>query len=272
MATYEQKLTLFVQGKRLLRLSRPVRDRADACCDACGSTQPRTLYALKELDSGRHYFVGDSCLKELVKLGAIRRRYARDSGQVAYETEMKLRAQESKDSMSAPAVNGKAVALTVPDSKPLNGDARPASPTEVWHHFPAVMIIETPEHFLGFVSLTSVDGTAQGWGYAKELRYEETWRLARDGGLLLEKVQAERPDARILCLTQAWEQARSRLEGQDLATPPPHGAASSAPFLALFHLMTPTSVGSDYNHASRKGEPVASAIGNRSSQLYPNGH
>ncbi len=44
MATYEQKLTLFVQGKRLLRLPRPVRDRADACCDACGSTQPRTLY------------------------------------------------------------------------------------------------------------------------------------------------------------------------------------------------------------------------------------
>ena len=66
MATYEQKLTLFLQGKRLLCVPRPVRDRADAFCDACGSTQPRTLYPLQELDSGRHYFVGDSYLKNFL--------------------------------------------------------------------------------------------------------------------------------------------------------------------------------------------------------------
>ena len=106
MTTYEQKLTGFAQGKRLNRLSRPVRDRADAFCDACGSTQPRTLYPLKELDTGRHYFVGDSCLKELMKLGAIPRRFARESGQGAYETEMQLRAQESKDAKTASGVNG----------------------------------------------------------------------------------------------------------------------------------------------------------------------
>ena len=94
MTTYEQKLTLFSQGKRLLRLPRPVRNRADAFCDACGSTWPRTLYPLKELDSGRHYFVGDTCLKELAKLGAIPRRYGRESGQKAYESEMELRTQE----------------------------------------------------------------------------------------------------------------------------------------------------------------------------------
>ena len=118
MTTYEQKLTLFVQGKRLLRLQRPIRDRADASCDACGSTQPRTLYPLKELDSGRHYFVGDSCLKELMKLGVIPKRYGRESGQVAYETELHLRAQEPKDAKSASVANGTAAALTTPDSKP----------------------------------------------------------------------------------------------------------------------------------------------------------
>ena len=85
MPTYEQKLAEFAQGKRLLRLARPIRDRADAFCDACGSSQPRTLYVLADLDSERHYFVGDTCLKELAKRGAILR-YGRHSGREAYET------------------------------------------------------------------------------------------------------------------------------------------------------------------------------------------
>ena len=272
MTTYEQKLTLFVQGKRLLRLQRPIRDRADASCDACGSTQPRTLYPLKELDSGRHYFVGDSCLKELMKLGAIPRRFARESGQVAYETEMQLRAQESKDAKTASGVKGTAAAITNQDSTLLAGDASLAAPTDLWHLFPAVLIIETTEYYQGFVYLTSVDGMAHGWGHAKEPRYEETWRLAGEGGLLLEKVQAERPDARILCLTQAWEQARSHLEARDSVIPPSDGAGGSRPgpspspsFLALLQLMTPTSGGSDYTDAPRKGEPVVSAFPDLSS-------
>jgi len=265
MTTYEQKLTGFAQGKRLNRLSRPVRDRADAFCDACGSTQPRTLYPLKELDTGRHYFVGDSCLKELMKLSAIPRRYGRESGQLAYETEMQLRAQETLDPKTNSVVN--AAALNTPDSESLAGDAVSASPIDGWHLFPAVLIIETPEHCQGFVSLTSVDGNAQGWGHANEPRYEETWRLAEEG-FLLEKVKAERPDARILCLTQAWEQARSHLEERDLVTPPANGAGGdhqglSAPYLALLQLMTPTSVGSD--HAPSNGEPIAPAIADRSS-------
>ncbi len=48
----------FAHGKRLLLLPRPVRDRADAFCDACGSSQPRTLCTLKDLESERYYFVG----------------------------------------------------------------------------------------------------------------------------------------------------------------------------------------------------------------------
>ncbi len=91
MLSYEQKLAAFTEGKSLIRLPRPIRDRADVCCDACGSNHPRTLYALKESDSNRHYFVGNTCLKELVKLGVILRRFGRESGQAAYETEMKLR-------------------------------------------------------------------------------------------------------------------------------------------------------------------------------------
>ena len=97
MLTYEQRLAEFAHGKRLLRLPRPVRDRADAFCDACGSSQPRTLYTLKDLESERYYFVGDTCLKQLAKSGAVLRRYGRESGQKAYESEMELRTRELEE-------------------------------------------------------------------------------------------------------------------------------------------------------------------------------
>ena len=86
MLSYEQKLAAFTEGKSLIRLPRPIRDRADICCDACGSNHPRTLYALKDSESNRNYFVGNTCLKELVKLGVILRRFGRESGQAALRT------------------------------------------------------------------------------------------------------------------------------------------------------------------------------------------
>ena len=98
MLTYEQKLAEFAHGKRLLRLPRPVRDRSDAFCDACGSSQPRTLYTLKDLESERYYFVGDTCLTKLTKSGAVLRRYGRESGQKAYESEMGSRTRELEES------------------------------------------------------------------------------------------------------------------------------------------------------------------------------
>jgi len=102
MVTYEEKLTAFAQGKRLLRLPHPIRDRADAFCDACGSTRPRTLCALKDLESGRYYFAGASCLKELGSQGVILRRFGKESGRAAYELEMQLRIEESQGESTPP--------------------------------------------------------------------------------------------------------------------------------------------------------------------------
>ncbi len=97
MLTYERGLVEFGQGKRLLRLPRPVRSRADASWDACGSSQPRTLYSLKDLESQRYYFVGDTCLTKLAKRGYVLKRYGREPGQKVYESEMALRTQESEE-------------------------------------------------------------------------------------------------------------------------------------------------------------------------------
>ena len=152
MPTYEQKLAEFAQGKRLLRLARPIRDRADAFCDACGSTQPRTLYALEDLDSERHYFVGDTCLKELAKRGAILR-YGRHSGQVAFEKEMKLRAQEFQAGEGTTADGG-------PHSKPgeqkpsvITAQPNPGNDAECL--FPGILVIHTAERYQAFLEYIS---------------------------------------------------------------------------------------------------------------------
>ena len=97
MLTYEQRLAEFAHDKKLLRLPRSVRGRADAFCDACGSSQPRTLYSLKDLESQRYYFVGDTCLTKLAKSGYVLKRYGREPGQKVYESEMALRTQESEE-------------------------------------------------------------------------------------------------------------------------------------------------------------------------------
>ena len=119
MITYEQRLAEFAHEKRLLRLPRPVRGRADASCDACGSSLPRTLYTLNDLESARYFFVGDTCLKGLARLGAVPRKYGRESGQKVYESEMLSRAQElakeevpsDADEAEAPATAGRHLVL-----------------------------------------------------------------------------------------------------------------------------------------------------------------
>ncbi len=192
MPTYEQKFTDFAQGKRLLRLARPIRDRADAFCDACGSTQPRTLYALEDLDSERHYFVGDTCLKELAKRGAILR-YGRHSGRVAFENEMKLRAQEFEADNGTNTDGGP---HPNPDVQKLSVITSPLNPgNDTKRLFPAILVIQTAEGYQALAAAFSPrDGTFY-WGHAQEPRYHEVWRPGGEGGLVLEKERVDSPDA-----------------------------------------------------------------------------
>ena len=224
MPTYEQKLAEFAQGKRLLRLARPIRDRADAFCDACGSTQPRTLYALEDLDSERHYFVGDTCLKELAKRGAILR-YGRHSGRVAFENEMKLRAQEFQADEGTNADGG-------PHSKP--GEQKPSAITaqpnpgnDAECLFPGILVIQTVERYQAFASAFSTRDGTYSWGHAEEPRYNEVWRPGGERGLVLEKERVDSPDALRQCLIEAWEEACSGRQKMGLATPSQDGTNGS---------------------------------------------
>ena len=203
MPTYEEKLTSFAEGKRLLRLPRPIRDRADTFCDACGSVLPRTLYALKDLHSSRHFFLGDTCLKEVAKLGVVLRRFAKESGPAAYEVEMQLRGEET--------------AGLEQELQPANDPSTVSSDAQT--NFPIVFIFQNPENYRALVSVFSAQGGTRSWGYAEEGRWEETWRRGGERGLVLEKVQGERREAASLCLARAWQEAYSPIEGLESMDP-----------------------------------------------------
>ena len=233
MTSYERKLDEFAEGKNLIRLSRPVRDRADASCDACGSTQPRTLYALKDHDSGRYFFVGDTCLKELVKRGVIRRRFGRESGQVAFDEEMKRRAEESSD--GAGLKNQPAD----PEASKVDDQLNPESILPAM--FPAFLVLEGPEYYEAFAYVFTDQGASGSTGYATEARYEEAWCTSGPRGMLLEKVRRARPAALRQAMTNALHDASSRLNGQEALASDGEEKGSLAlplPLLDLLELVT----------------------------------
>ncbi len=161
MTSYERKLDEFAEGKTLVRLSRPVRDRSDATCDACGSTQPRILYALKDQDSARCYFVGVTCLKELVKRGVIRRRFGKESGQMTFDEEMRRRAEESSDRAGLKNLPAD------PKASKVDGHANPESALPTM--FPALLVLEGPEYYEAFAYVFAGQGTTGSTGYATRL-------------------------------------------------------------------------------------------------------
>ena len=256
MPSYEQKLAAFIEGKSLIRLPRPIRDRADVCCDACGSNHPRTLYALKESGSNRHYFVGNTCLKELVKLGVILRRFGRESGQTAYETEMKLRTAGSEEQSVHSSADPAGPADTRLDSVPTAFD--PLVPERIL--LPSVLILESPDHYQAVVSFFSSRGVAYGWGCAQEPRYTKALRQGGERGLVLEEVNEETPNAPGLCLTRAWEEAISHLDvsyrvSADRNENGRHHQRSNflGPFLTLLRLDSAGAVSADFSPSFRIG-------------------
>ena len=118
MPSYHQRLTEFSEKKRLQRLPDSIRDPSNPFCDACGSTQPRTLYGLTDIESKRHYFVGDSCLKELVKQGSVLRKFGKQSGKQAYDEEMQLRTGPADNSSGVDGLRVVLARLTIRYPRP----------------------------------------------------------------------------------------------------------------------------------------------------------
>src|SRR6266542_4003682 len=125
---YEAALEQFAYPKRLARLAKFVHARSDDRCDACGSTLPRLLFGLKDAQTERCYFVGQNCLNWLLETGLVARARFRQSSEIAYEREMKLRR------------NGDLVPAIEPDEilVPASSENMPPAPGESASSAPSV--------------------------------------------------------------------------------------------------------------------------------------
>jgi len=169
---YETKLRGFAEGKRLGRLTNTVPCSRDDRCDACGSTQPRTLLGLKDSVNGQYYFVGQNCLAWLMENGMVARARYRDSAVRAYKREMELRRNGSAEGRQATGVapvrlNGHPQGLKVPSLRRV------------------VLVVERNDEYQALVRLS--DGQRSASARAGESCWR--WEWTRDnGGAVLDRV------------------------------------------------------------------------------------
>ena len=212
MDSYGTKLDQFADGKELVRLSKPLRDHAEASCDACGSTQPRTLFCLKNIGPVRYFFVGNNCLRELAKRGVVRKRFGKESTPVAYQEEMERRAQERS---TEPLLEHDNIAETPgARSKSFTPGAliSSASESESSSHYAEVYVIETKDEYHAFISIKCLDSPKCYWGYAMEVKHESALERRGEEGFELDWVNRERPHALEHSLSKAMEEAYTRFQ------------------------------------------------------------
>jgi hypothetical protein len=75
--TYEERLWLFAQGKRLRRFRGVLRSPRNTFCDACGSSLPNHLHGLRDMDTKTDYFVGSNCMARLSLMLSVERPFVR---------------------------------------------------------------------------------------------------------------------------------------------------------------------------------------------------
>jgi hypothetical protein len=75
--TYEERLWLFAQDKRLRRFRGMLRTPRDTYCDACGSMLPSHLFGLRDMDSKQDYFIGANCMSRLSQMLVIERPFVK---------------------------------------------------------------------------------------------------------------------------------------------------------------------------------------------------
>ena len=198
--TYVKKLEAFIEGKTFTRLSRPVRNRADAWCDACGSLEPRILFGLREEETKHYFFVGAECLREITRRGVVRRRYCKESGEVAFGLEMtRRRLEESRIANT-----------TQPVQEVHRFDTTPNSDANMVSLEPQVSFWETPESYLALVRIS--DQGAWVWGSGEAPRFEDVWEGHGNGGVVLQRVPRERSQAMAECVRMASEDAWGKVQ------------------------------------------------------------
>lgn len=123
--------------------SRKYQDTQNSRVGSCGSTQPRTLYTLKDQDPDRFFFVGATCLKELVKAWLYPKALRAGIGASGIRGGDAARSEELM-SVSVRGTDGAAAPLELIEPQV---DEQSASPSCAPALFPVVLVVEALEHY-----------------------------------------------------------------------------------------------------------------------------
>ncbi len=137
MADYQERLDAFAEGRKFARMSRPIRNRADGWCDACGSVLARVLFGIRDERSREVYFVGERCLQQLAERGAIVRRFSKENADEAYSARYE---RQDRDTATTTAAHIHAV----PPTK-----ASPVAPPVRPDRLTALLVLAAPASDIG---------------------------------------------------------------------------------------------------------------------------
>jgi hypothetical protein len=207
--TYDEKLEAFAKGKRLRRFRGMVRNPKDPTCDACGSVMPNHLWGLRDMDSGRDYFVGQACLSALSGMFVVERPFVRANLAKCFE---RTRGEEAADEEGEGQLNGGEPGEEGP-AVSEDGQAR----TVANGHAPDIQVHESEELVTVLVRVASACGRHQAWGAASEPRYRQAWRP--DSQLVMRPTAVPNEDAVAVCLARAQHMACQELQATSVATP-----------------------------------------------------
>ena len=214
--SYQDKLDAFSRGRSFLKLRRGVPNSTGEPCAACGSSQPGTLFGIRELVTGLDHFVGYNCLQELIRMRAVLQSRVRETTQAAFS-----RAQKSKErsgngrsgqtQVAEPAAEGEESSrLPIPAGE--TADLLPLEHPVI--ATPTLVVWETEDAFRAAVQVEGHNGLATVWGAAEQPKWHQLLTLQPHNGFLLtEEKQCDRA-ALARCVRLATHNAYLTLESQ----------------------------------------------------------
>ena len=162
MSSYQERLDAFAEGRKFARMRRPIRNRADGWCDACGSVQASILFGIKDERRRKVYFVGERCLQQIAARGAIIRRFSKDNADEVYALRYERKGEGPAQASSTPV---QAIAAVTPS---------PAEASVSSEILSALLVLAAPGSRLG-APPTCVSVRLEGEPASQTIALLQTW-------------------------------------------------------------------------------------------------
>ena len=216
--SYQDKLDNFAWGKSFVKLRGGVRNSKGAFCEACGSGQPGTLFAIRELLTGLDYFVGYNRLRELMRKKAVLQ------GGVTETTEEAFHRAQKNNERTGSGESGQAQTAMAGGERNVRGqpgereapskvtrtsqETRHALPPDVRVvATPTLVVWETEGAFRAAVQVNGQNSSVGVWGAAEQPKWRQPLILQSANGLLLTKEEQYDRVALARCVRLATQNA-----------------------------------------------------------------